>query len=265
MTFATSSTTQGFNTMRPVFGRPVLVLIGVVVVVLLVACANLAHLLIARAQTRSREFAMRLALGASRPKLIRQLLGEAWLLSIGGGIAGVALPFWITSTVVSFLNAGQPPTSALQVAPDAYVLSFSALLSIATVLLFGLAPAWYATQPDLIHDLKHESGASSLLSRAVASIARGDASLVLVFAAGLLTRTLQELATVDLGYDPRRVMALNVDPSSGGYSGERAASVLDEVLIRARDLPGVRAASVASGTPRGATLVGVPDHPLPLV
>ena len=114
---------------------------------LLVACANLANLLLARAQARAREFAVRLSLGASRARLIRQLIVESLLLAAGGGIAGIALAFWISQTLLAFLNASRSAAYALHLAPDARVLVFSILLSFATAILFGLAPAWHATQP----------------------------------------------------------------------------------------------------------------------
>ncbi len=256
---------QGFNAMRPEFGRPVLVLMGLVALMLLVTCANLANLLLARGQLRSREFAVRMSLGASRARLIGMLLLEALLLVVGGGVASVALSFWITGTVITFLNSGQPATSALQVTPDMNVLAFSALLSFATVFLVGLVPGWQATRPDLAEDLKPDSIVSSrpsrMLLRRSLVVAQVALSFVVVVGAGLLTRTLQQLASVDLGYDPERVIALNVDPPAAGYSAAEAARLLDEILTRVRELPGVRAASLASGTPGGYTLTTNIDVP----
>lgn len=258
---------QGFNTMRPAFGRPVLVLMGLVALMLLVTCANLANLLLARAQVRAREFAVRMSLGASRARLTWQSLLEALLLVVSGGGAGIALSFWITGTVVAFLNSGQPATSALQVAPDMYVLAFSALLSFATVSLFGLVLGWQTTRPELAQDLKPDSIVSSLRSRMLLRrslvVTQVTLSFVVVVGAGLLTRTLQQLSTVDLGYDPERVIALDVDPPAAGYSDAEAARLLDGILIRARDLPGVGAASLASSTPGGYVLtanVNVPGY-----
>jgi predicted permease len=252
---------QGFNTMRLAFGRPLLVLMGVVVLVLLVACADLANLLLARAQARTREFAVRLSLGASRARLIHQLFVETLILVAGGGIAGVALAFGIGSTLVAFLNTGRSATSALHVTPDVHVLAFSILLTAATAILVGLAPAWQATQPDLVPGLKQESAASSpgsrvLLRRSLVVI-QIALSLVIVFGAGLLTRTLRMLATLDLGFQPSRVIALNVDPAANGHSGAEASSIFDEILKRARDLPGVKAASLAASTPNGSMAISM--------
>lgn len=256
---------QGFNTVRPAFGQPVLVLMGLVALMLLVTCANLANLLLARGQARAQELAVRMALGASRARLFGQLLLEVLLLVVGGGGASIALSFWITGTVVSFVNTGQPATSPLQVEPNMYVLVFSALLSLATVCLVGLVPGWRATRPDLVEDLKPESMVSSLpsgmLLRRSLIVTQVTLSFVVVVGAGLLTRTLQQLATVDLGYDPERVVALNVDPPAAGYSEAEAAGLLDELLIHARELPGVRAASLASSTPGGDMLTSNVDVP----
>lgn len=249
---------QGFNTMRPAFGRPVLVLMGLVALMLLVTCANLANLLLARGHARAQEFAVRMALGASRARLFGQLLLEVLLLVVCGGGASIALSFWITGTVVAFLNSGLPATSAFQVEPNMYVLAFSAVLSLVTVCLVGIVPGWRATRPDLVGDLRPASIASSLpgavLLRRTLIVTQVALSFMVVVGAGLLTRTLQQLATTDLGYDPDRVIALNVDPSAAGYSDAEAAGLLDEMLSRTRELPGVRAASLASSTPGGDVL-----------
>ncbi len=153
---------QGLNSMRSSYGSPVLALMAVVALVLLVACANLANLLLARANVRAQEFAVRLSIGASRARLIRQLLVESLLLAVGGGAAGVMLALWINSTLVAFMNTGRSASMAIHVAPDARVLAFSILLSFATAILFGLLPAWQATQPNLLPGLKQESGCEGL-------------------------------------------------------------------------------------------------------
>jgi predicted permease len=244
---------QGINPMRSDFGRPLLALMAVVALVLLVACANLANLLLARAQARAKEFAVRLSIGASRARLIRQLLMESLLLAVGGGLAGVMLALWINSTLVAFMNTGQSASMAIHVAPDARVLAFSILLSFATAILFGLLPAWQAAQPSLLPGLKQDSAASGFTSRVVIRrslvVIQIALSLVIVFGAGLLTRTLRTLTTVDLGFQPDRVIALNVDPANSGHSSAEVSTILDELLRRARDLTGVKAASLAATPP----------------
>jgi predicted permease len=248
---------QGFNDMRRDFGRPVLVLMGVVALVLLVACANLANLLLARAQARAKEFAVRLSIGASRARLIRQLLVESLLLAAGGGVAGVALSLWINSTLVAFMNTGRSASTAIHVAPDGRVLAFSILLSFATAILFGLIPAWQATRPDLLPGLKQDPAANGPASRVLLRrslvVIQIALSLVIIFAAGLLTRTLRTMTTADVGFQPDRVIALNVDPAANGHSSAETSTILDELLSRARALPGVQAASLAAGAP-GASM-----------
>ena len=246
---------QGLNTMRSSFGRPVLVLMAIVALVLLVACANLASLLLSRAQARAKEMAVRVSIGASQAGLIRLFLVESLLLAAAGGTAGIALSFWINRTLLAFLNAGRSAAFALRIAPDVRVLAFSILLSLATAVLFGLAPAWQATRPSLLPGL--QGGGTGGIARrtwlrrslVVIQIAL---SLVIVFAAGLLTRTLRTLQTADLGFQPDRVLALNVDPAASGYSASESSRILDELLSRARTLAGVKAASLAVSTPNGS-------------
>ncbi len=252
---------QGFNAMRAGFGRPLLVLMGVVALVLLAACANLANLLLARAQARAREFAVRLSLGASRARLVGQLLVESSVLAIAGGVAGVALSFWIDSALEVFLNTGRSAATAVHVTPDVRVLAFSILLTFATAILIGLAPSWQATRPDLVAGMKLETAASgpatgALLRRTLVVI-QIALSLAIVFGAALLTRTLRTLATVDLGFQADRVIALNADPAANGHSGTEVSSIFDEILKRARDLPGVKAASLATSTPNGSIAISM--------
>jgi predicted permease len=226
---------QGFSRMRSEFGEPVLALMAVSALVLLVACANLANLLLARAQARAKEFTIRLAIGASRGRLIRQLLVESLVLAVGGGAVGIALAVWISRTLIASLNAARPGPYLLHLGPDFGVLEFSVVLSLATAILFGWAPAWQATRV---------SPARRAFVRGGLVVFQIALSLVIVFAAGLLTRTLRSLATVDLGYQPDRVIALSVDPAVAGYSAAQGSSILDQLLSRARELPGVKAASL---------------------
>ncbi len=252
---------QGFNDMRSAFGRPLLVLMAVVALVLLIMCANLANLLLARAQARAKEFAVRMSIGASRIAIIRQLFMESLVLAACGGAFGTALSLWISSTLVAFLNAGRSPVSALQVRPDLNVLAFSITLSFATAILFGLVPASQATRPSLLPGLKQERPGGPQWSR---SLFRGTLlvvqialSLVVVFAAGLLTRTLRSLETIDLGFKPDQVIALRVDPAAAGHSSADVSRILEDILTRARVLPGVRAASLAASTPNGSMAISM--------
>lgn len=250
---------QGFNTVRREFGQPVLVLMAVAGLVLLVACANLANLLLARAQARSGELGIRQSLGASRARLARQLLVETAVLAIAGGLGGFALSFWIGDTLMGVLNTGRSAASTVQVTADDRVLAFSALLTCATAIVCGVAPAWQATRPELFALLKRELAATGSTSRMVLPrtlvVVQVAVCLVMVFGAGLLTQTLRTLATVDLGFEADKVIALQVDPSASGHSGVRVSEIFDEMLARARALPGVTAASLASSPPYGAMSV----------
>jgi putative ABC transport system permease protein len=247
---------RGFGAMRSTFGRPILVLMSAAAVVLLIACANLANSLLARAQGRAREFAVRRSIGASRGQLLEQLFIESLLLALPGGVSGLLLSFWITRTLLAFLNVGRSAVSAIQVHPDARVLCFSLAISLTTALLFGVVPAWQITRTELLPGLKDEAFGGRFdrsLPRRILAITQIALSLVVVFAAGLLARTLRALETVDLGFKPHQVLSLNIDPSANAYSAADSSRILDEILRRIRLLPAVRAASLAASTPGGPT------------
>jgi predicted permease len=249
-----AGSSDGFNNLRGNFGKPVTVLMAVAALVLLIACANLANLLLARASARQKEFAVRLSLGAPRVRLIRQLLIESTLLAGCGGTVGILLSFWITSTLLAFLNEGQSTLYALHVSPDARVLWFAVVLSLATAILFGLMPAWQATKPDLLPGLKEEASVGlrpgdRAMLRKFLVVAQVTLSLVVLFAAGLLARTLRSLRTVDLGFQPGRVVAFTLNTDVAGHSNAQTSHIEDEVLRRVRLLPGVGAASLVMEPP----------------
>ena len=245
---------QGLSTMQTKFGRPAIVLMAVVALVLLIACANLANLLLARTQARAKEFEVRASIGASRARLVRQLLMESLLLAALGGLAGIALSFWISRTLLTLFNAGKASWTAWQVTPDLTVLGFSIALVFVTAFLFGLFPAWQSTR----QAFSAASGrASRLLLRRALVIVQIALSLVVVFAAGLLTQTLRTLMTIDLGFRPSQVVALRVDPAADGHSSQDVTKILDDVLQRTRALPGVRAASLASTVPNGSMAISM--------
>lgn len=243
---------QGLNNLRSSFGKPAVVLLAIAGVVLIVTCANLANLLLARAQARSKEFAVRLSIGASRARLLQQLFVESLLIAVAGGIAGTILSYWMTDTLLALLNAGRSSITAIRVHPDLRVLAFSFALSILTALLFGLIPAWQASKPDVGPGIRQHGQTPLRRMLVVAQIAL---SLTIIFAAGLLTRTLRSLQTLDLGFQADRVIALTVDPAASGHSAVEVTRILDEILQRSRALPGVKAASLASSTPYGANAI----------
>jgi len=245
---------QGLSRMRAAFGRPALALMAVVALVLLIACANLANLLLARAQARAKEFEVRASIGASRARLVRQLLMESLLLAALGGAAGVVLSFWISRTLLALLNAGKSSWTAWKVTPDLTVLGFSIALVFVTAILFGFFPALQATRQGVSAGTGR---LGRLLFRRGLVVAQIALSLVVVFAAGLLSQTLRTLMTIDLGFRPDQVIALSVDPAANGHSSAEVTLILNDILRRARDLPGVRAASLAASTPNGSWAISM--------
>jgi predicted permease len=256
---------QGFNFARSEFGEPVSVLMGVAGLVLLIACANVANLLLARANVREREFAIRLSLGASRARLIRQLMVESLAIAGCGGALGLILSVWIVDTLLLYLS----PTESLHVSIDPLVICFSASVSLLTAILFGLAPAWQSSRSDLLPGLKDASSAATLRTsrtffRKAAVVFQVALSLAILFAAGLLTRTLAALRTVDLGFQPANIIALSVDPAMSGYPPAGIDRLYDEILRRLAAGHDVASASLAVTSPLEGSLitlsVEVPGH-----
>jgi len=192
--------------------------------VLLIACANLANLLLARAAGRQREIAVRLAVGASRGRIVRQLLVETLCLSVLGGLGGLALAFWGDRALLAVFV---PPDSGLQIspAPDLRILLFTLAVTVATGLVFGLVPALKTTRPDVGRTLKDEAGAvvgggHGGLRKALV-IAQVALSLLLLIGAGLFVRSLNNLKNLGPGFPVDRLVGFQIDPSLGGYTLER--------------------------------------------
>jgi len=251
------------------FSKPVIVLMAIVSLVLLIACANLASLLLARANARAKEFAVRLSLGASRWRLVRQLMVESLAIACSGGLLGLLLALWIVQTLLAYLNAGLTGGSTLQVGLDPLVIGFSILLSLLTALLFGLVPAWQSARPEIVPELKGSPGRNQVSLggvriRRFLIVFQIALSLMILFAAGLLTRTLRSLKTIDLGFDPARVIALNVDPAMNGHRLDEIDRVFDEILGRLRAHPRIAAASLAVVAPLEGSAISlgfeVPGH-----
>ncbi len=251
------------------FSTPVTVLMGIVALVLLIACANLASLLLARANARAKEFAVRLSLGASRWRLVRQLMVESVAIACCGGFLGLLMAMWIVYTLLVYLNAGRTDGSVLHVGLDPLVICFSILLSLLTALLFGLVPAWQSARPDIIPELKGSPGRVRASSGGVGIrrfliVFQIALSLTILFTGGLLTRTLRSLQTIDLGFDPGRVLAMNVDPAMNGHRPEEIDRIFDEILDRLRAQPGIAAASLAVVSPLEGGMISlsidVPGH-----
>jgi predicted permease len=227
------------------------VLMAAVALVLIVTCTNLAGLMLARATDRRREIAIRLAMGANRMRLIRQLLTESLLLSFVGGLAGVLLAFWIIDVLLAF----KPPIDfplALDVAVDWRVMLFSLLVSVAAGAIFGLAPALQATRLGLSQALRETSaqgGAARTRLRSVLVVAQIAISLVVLIAAGLVMRTLQQLQTMSPGFDSTNALTMSFDLGLQGYDGNRGQQFYRQLAERVRALPGVKSAAVSSYIP----------------
>jgi putative ABC transport system permease protein len=257
-----TSASNGLPRLRQQFSKPLLILMVVVAVVLLIACANIANLLLARATSRRREFAVRLALGASRYRLIRQLLTESLLLSFLGGLAGLLLAFWGSSLLVHLMSSSQTPIK-LELGPNPSVLAFAALASLLTNVLFGVAPALRATRINVNHALKENSLAASgsrsgtVLGKALV-VSQVALSLVLVIGAGLFVRSLRNLKTLDAGFDRDNVLLAGLDPGKAGYKDAALANFYSRLVEQTRQIPGVQSASLSMLTPISGGSVDYP-------
>jgi predicted permease len=240
---------KGLSQLRHEFSSPLKLLMAVVALVLLVACANVANLLLARASARQREVAVRMSMGAARLRLVRQLMVESTLLGATGAILGFWFAWGATHILPRMVSAGSEPVP-VNITPDIAVGGFSALVAIFTVLLFGTVPALSATRVELVPALKEGRGTTS--SRSGSRLARGlivgqvALSLVLLAGAGLFLRTLVNLTNVDPGFNKQNVLTTSVDPDGAGYQQDvRWNGVMDQIEERVNALPGVRAASFA--------------------
>jgi len=246
-----ASASRGLDMLRRQFSRPLQVLMAVVALVLLIACANVANLLLARAAARRKEFAVRLALGASRFRLVRQLLTESLLLVGLGGLLGLLFARWGSDFLVGFFATGRERLF-VNLPLDTRVLAFTAGVALLTGLLFGLAPAWQAVRVDPNPALK-DGAASGPRARARLGkslvVAQVALSLLLLVGAGLFLRTLHNLRNVDAGFQPGGVLTLRVRPVGAGYQGERLANFWKDVTARVERLPSARAVSLSSRSP----------------
>ena len=252
--------------------RPALtVLMGAVSLLLLVACANVANLLLARALSREREVAIRSALGASPGRLVRQLLAESLLLGVLGGVAGLLLGAWLLQGLLALLPAEVRLVAHVGLNPA--VLAFTAAVSLASAILFGLVPALQQARPSLVPALKEGGqtrGASHARRRLKAALVVSEIALSLVLTAGtgLLLRSFWRLANVDPGFRPQGVLTVPVGLPDRTYpTAERQAAFIREAVARASRLPGVESAAAMSATPLGgggsATRFRVLDRPVP--
>jgi predicted permease len=243
---------QGSARMQRSAARPLLLLGGATLTLLLITCANLANLLLARNASRAREFAVRAALGAGRWQLARQLVVESLLLSTAGGALGVLVSFWMAGVVLRFLPRGN--ALGTELVPDARVIGATFGIALATGLLFGLAPALRSARQGAGATLKADAptlaSSDRLVSvRSLLIAAQVAMSFVLLLGAGLFQRTLQNLNGVDTGFSRDRVLVATLDPSLNGYDGVRTAALLSEFLQRVQAIPGVEHAGLSSVSP----------------
>jgi putative ABC transport system permease protein len=230
--------------------RPSLLLLwAMAMLVLLIACANVANLLLVRASARRREIAVRAALGASRARLVRQLLVESLLLAVLGGLAGFLLSLWSGNFLTSMLPAHFLPVS--EASADPRVLAFACALVLLTVLFFGLVPAIYAARTDLVGGLSRSttSATAGRKLRGVLVAAEVALSVLLVIGAGLMARSLFALETESLGFDPSNLKVTNVSFSPAPGESAKAIQSFADLLQRVKALPGVEAVGVTDGVP----------------
>jgi len=230
-----------------------LILFGAVGFVLLIACVNVANLLLAKGAVRQRELAVRAALGAGRHRLMRQVLTESVLLSVMGGAAGVLLSLWLVGVVSKLIS--QPTLEAItKIGIDWRVLGFTVALSAVTGLLFGAAPAWRASRIDLHDELKGARGSTGGLSatrfRNALVVAELALSLVLLVGAGLMARSMAAISTRDPGFRTGNILTMRLSMPGGQYEEEARVRAFDRLLLeKVKALPGVRAATLASFMP----------------
>ena len=247
---------RGVSHLRVEYTEPLEILMGVVVLVLFVACANLANLLLARTAAREKEVATRLALGAGRSRIVRQLLTESLLLSSLGGALGLLLAYWGTRALIAFVMAGADHIP-LEAGPDSRVLLFTLAASLLTGLLFGLAPALRVSRVSFAPGLKAgsrtvtgESAGSGRLSLPKTLVAAQVAlSLLLLVGAGLFVRTLRNLKDQDFGFDRQNVLLVNMDARVAGYAPGQMNNLDQRILHAVAALPGVRSATISTFPP----------------
>jgi predicted permease len=239
---------KGDSEMRRRFSSALLVLMAIVGLVLLIACANVANLLIARATARQKEIAVRLALGASRSRIVSQLLIESLLLAVAGGAAGLAMAVWMDGALLGFLPAGDTPLT-ISTSPDWRILSFNLAVSLLTGIIFGLVPALQSTRPQLAGTLKDQvgsiAGGTSVGLRKALVSAQVTLSLLLLIGAGLFIRSLKNLKDLDPGFRTNNLVEFLIDPSRNGYKPERSVDFYRQLQEHLDAIPGVESSAFA--------------------
>ena len=261
---------QGLAALRQQFSKPLWLIMAVVGLLLLVTCANVANLQLARATTRQPEIGIRLMIGASRLRLMRQLLVENLLLALAGGLLGLGLAYLCSQALVMLLSHARSPI-VLSVHPDAAVLGFTIVVSLVTALLFGTIPTWRATQLDMTPALTRNTR-SFASTRSRSSVARAlvvlqiSISLVLIVGAGLLARSLENLKDFYPGFNKDSVLLFSINPQMTGYNEAQLGPLYQRLLDRVQAIPGVHAATYSLHSPlaesRSFTSVNVQGYKL---
>jgi predicted permease len=255
----------GFSYYRQSYRAALLTLSAAVGLILLVVCANVANLMLARASARGREMSVRMAIGAGRWRLMQQLFVESLMLALAGGLLGLFVA-WQGSVALLKLASSGPNMIPLNVTPDVRVLAFTMLLSMTTAVLFGLVPALHATRVDLSSALRAQGrgvagsrGAGRMPLGKLLVVAQVALSMLLLVATGMLVRSMQRLESVDLGIARDQLVIATVDAARAGYKGERLAPLYADLTERLRQLPGVTAVTfsengIFSGTESGTSV-----------
>jgi predicted permease len=239
---------KGDSELRRQFSSALLVLTAIVGLVLLIACANVANLLIARATARQKEIAVRLALGASRYRIVSQLLIESLTLAVAGGIAGLVLAVWMDEALISFLPTGDTPLT-ISTTPDWRILSFNLAVSLLTGIIFGLVPALQSTRSQLAGTLKDQvgsiAGGTSVGMRKALVAAQVTLSLLLLIGAGLFVRSLKNLKDLDPGFQTSNLLEFAVNPTMNGYKPERSLDFYRQLRENLDAVPGIESSALA--------------------
>jgi len=242
---------RGLTGSRTRYSNPLYVLMLAVGIILLIACANVAGLMLVRAAARQKEVAVRLALGAGRARIVRQLLTESVMLSVLGGALGILFAYWGAHAIISFVSSNQTRPLGFATGIDMRVLGFTVAVSLVTGIIFGLAPAFRSARIDLTPTLKDGEGSSASGERAGRWFSVGNAlvvaqvalAIVVLVGAGLLVRTLENLRSVDLGFDAHNIVLFGIDPTLAGYKSTQIDSFYRDLRSRLAETPGVRAVS----------------------
>jgi predicted permease len=241
---------QGRASLRQDLRTPLWVLMATTGMVLLIACANIANLLLARATGRQKEIAVRLAMGATRGRIVSQLLIETLSLSALGGILGLALAYWGDKALMAVYLPSDSGNLNISTAPDLRILLFTLAVTVATGLVFGLAPALQSTRPDVGRTLKDQAGAvvggGHGRFRNALVVTQVALSLLLLIGAGLFLRSLKNLSNLGPGFSADRLVGFNIDPSLNGYTPERLNGFYQQLAENLNAIPGVKSVAVAS-------------------